>query len=113
MNGRGVMQTVILRNESDDQGGRLLEAFYSPTGDLIIHGRDWGSEVARLLGGTEYEWAWTIRAVEVPNLLAALNLKDDPLLGLKTRFSDENAADLGSFLDEHKIEVERWSRIGD
>ncbi len=113
MNGRGKMQSIVLRSESNDQGSRLLEAFYSPKGDLVIQGRDWGPEVARLLGNTEYEWAWTIRAAEIPNLLAALNLKDDPLLGLKMRFSDENAADLGRFLDEHAIEVERWSRIGD
>lgn len=113
MNGHGKMQRIVLRSEINDQGSRLLEAFYSPMGDLVIQGRDWGPEVVRLLGDTEYEWAWTIRAAEMPKLLAALNLKDDPLLGLKTRFSDENAADLSSFLDDHAIEVERWSRIGD
>ena len=113
MNGRDELHMVVLRSESNDQGSRLLEASYSPKGDLLIQGRDWGAEVARLLGSTEYEWAWTIRAAEIPNLLAALNLEDNPLLGLKTRFSDDNAADLGSFLDEHAIEVERWSRVGD
>ena len=113
MNRRSEMRTVVLRNERDENGGRLLEATYNGHGDLVIQGRDWGTEVARFWGGTEYEWAWTIRAAEIPTLLAALDLKEDPILGLKSRFSDENAADLGDFLDEHAIAVERWSRVGD
>ena len=93
---------------------------WSPAGGILFapgrpghSGERLGRGGGTLLGGAEYEWAWTIKAAEIPKLLAALNLKDDPLLGLKTRFSNENAADLGAFLDEHAISVERWSRVGD
>ena len=113
MNRRSEMRTVVLRNERDENGGRLLEATYNGQDDLVIQGRDWGTEVAHFWGGTEYEWAWTISAAEIPKLLAALDLKEDPILGLKSRFSDEHAADLGEFLDEHAIAVARWSRVGD
>ena len=113
MSDHGEMQNVVLRNERVDQDSRLLEATYIDQGDLVIQGRDWGAETEDFWGSTEYEWAWTISAVEIPKLLAALNLKENLLLGLKARFSDENAVDLGPFLDEHAIEVERWSRVGD
>lgn len=105
---------VVLRNQHDADGGwRHLDATVTAKGDVCIEGQDVGDEVERLLGAREYEWAWTIRAQHVPALLAALNATDGVIAALKRRFSDDQAAGLKSFLDEHDIPHESWSRMGD
>lgn len=109
----GRQSAVVLRNERSPQDTRYLEASLSEVGDLIIHGTDWGAEVVRFWGSSEYEWIWTIRAQDLPALGAALHAEQGLLQALKTQFSDENAANLGSFLDQHTIKYESWSRVGD
>jgi len=105
--------SVILRNERTAKDSRYLEASLSAEGDLVIHGIDWGAEVTRIWGDSEYEWFWTIRANALPALKAVLQAENNLLDVLKTNFSDENAANLPSFLDQHGINYEFWSRVGE
>jgi hypothetical protein len=42
----------------------------------------------------------------------ALNAGDDVLSALAARFSDDAAAELYAFLNDHKIPYDSWSRIG-
>ena len=104
---------VILRDERASKDSRYLEASLSADGDLVIHGSDWGAEVARIWGDSEYEWFWTIRAKDLPVFEAALQAQNNLLDVLKMNFSDENAANLSSFMDQHDIKYEFWSRIGE
>jgi hypothetical protein len=104
---------VVLRYSKDAEGTRLLEASLSNDGDILIRGRDYGDGVEQILGMREYEWGWKIPAGHVPALLCALEAEDDVLAALKRRFSGNDAADLGEFLDAHGIATERWSRLGD
>jgi hypothetical protein len=106
-------RVVVLRDDEDAEGTRLLEAFLNGDGDILIRGRDYGDGVERILGMREYEWAWKIPAGHVPALLRALEADDDVLSALKRRFSGNDAADLGEFLDAHGIATEKWSRLGD
>jgi hypothetical protein len=104
---------VILRDVKDADGSRLLQASLTPGGDIVIEGWDFGAGVERVFGVREYEWAWTIPAASVGALLRALQASGDVLSALEDRFSGENAAELGTFLESHGIATERWSRLGD
>jgi len=106
-------RVVVLRDSEDAEGTRLLEAFLSSDGDILIQGRDYGDGVEQILGMREYEWAWKIPAGHVPALLRALEADDDVLSALKRRFSGNDAANLGECLDAHGIATEKWSRLGD
>ena len=104
---------VVLRDVKDADGSRLLQASLTPGGDIVIEGWDFGAGVERVFGVREYEWVWTIPAASVGALLHALQATSDVLTALKDRFSGENAAELGAFLEAHGIETDRWSRVGD
>ena len=66
-----------------------------------------------ILRRVEYEWAGTIPAATIPALLRALGTTDPVLIALKERFSGDNSALLGPFLDANGIPTDRWSRLGD
>jgi len=104
---------VVLRRVKDADGSRLLEASLTVEGDVLIEGSDFGAGVERAFGVREYEWAWTIPASSIPALLRALGATDNVLAALAERFSGENAALLGSFLESNAIPTDRWSRLGD
>ncbi len=104
---------VVLREVEDVDGSRLLTAALTSKGDLVIEGRDYGPGVERVFGVREYEWVWTIPAASVGALHHALLATGDVLSALRDRFSRENAADLGTFLESNGIPTERWSRLGD
>ena len=107
------MTHVVLRDDRQARDTRYLEAQLTQSGDLIIKGQDIGDAVERLLGGREYEWAWTIKAAHLPQLLKALNADSDVLAALARRFSGDAAAGIATFLEENEIPHERWSRVGD
>lgn len=104
---------VVLRDVQDPDGSRLLQASLTSGGDIVIEGWDFGAGVERVFGVREYEWVWTIPAASVGALLRALQATGDVLSALKDRFSGENAAEFGAFLESHAIATDRWSRLGD
>lgn len=104
---------VVLRDVKDADGSRLLQASLTSRGDIVIEGRDYGPGVEQVFGVREYEWVWTIPAASVGALRHALPASGDVLSALRDRFSGENAAELGAFLESHGIATDRWSRIGD
>jgi hypothetical protein len=104
---------VVLRDVKDVDGSRFLQASLTSGGDLVIEGWDFGAGVERVFGVREYEWVWTIPAASVGALLHALQATGDVLSALRDRFSGENAAELGAFLESHGIVTERWARVGD
>lgn len=107
-------QHVILREVVDADGSRLLTAKLTAAGEVVIEGRDCGAGVERIFGVREYEWVWTIPADAVAGLRRALQApSDDVLAALRVRFSGENAAEIGTFLESNRIPTERWSRSGD
>jgi hypothetical protein len=110
-----MVDSVTLRSTRDEDGSRHLGARLEDDGSLLIEGQDLGPAVERFFGPdmTEYEWAWTIRPLGVSKLKLALACDDDVLAALIRRFSGDDAADLGSFLDDNGIPYESWSRIGD
>jgi hypothetical protein len=109
------MSRVVLRQSSDELGSRYVEARTEPSGDVVIMGQDLGQGVEDVFGegNREYEWAWTIRAVNVPRMVRALGGSTDALVALANRFSGENAEGLLSFVKEQRIEFDSWSRVGD
>lgn len=107
--------SVILRDLRDEEGTRYLSAALSEEGNVVIEGQDSGNGVEKIFGVgiREYEWIWTILAVDVPALLSALEAKNDILDEMHKRFSNEEAAKLKPFLDDYEIPYQAWSRLGE
>lgn len=103
---------VVLREVRDADTSRFLQASLTSGGDIVIEGRDYGPGVEQIFGYHEYEWVWTIPAASVGALRHALPATGDVLSALRDRFSGENAAELGTFLESHGIAADRWSRVG-
>jgi hypothetical protein len=107
---------VVLRDSRDEGGSRHLSAALRPDGGLLIDGQDLGPGVEGVFGAgnTEYEWAWTVAADDVPAALAALGGEPgaDPLAVL-ARWFGEHRTDPGSRLRDAGVPVAFWSRVGD
>ncbi len=108
-------EPVTLRHVVDSDGTRELTVSLNTAGDLVIDGCDRGDGVERIFGqgNREYEWVWTIRAADVPQLAEALGENVPVLTALQRDFSGAAAADLKTFLDERGIRYDAWSRVGD
>ena len=108
-------KSVVLRQTYDEGGSRHLSATLTSAGDLNIEGQDLGSAVELFFGEgfTEYEYALTVRAVDLQSLRNALGATGDLLSALQIHFSNPTAADPRSFLEAHSVRYEFWSRIGD
>ena len=108
-------RSITLRHSHDVLGSQYLGASISADGTLTIEGQDIGDGVERIFGtgNREYEWTWTIESKDIAELKSALESGDDVLVALAERFSNDAAAELQPFLDEHGIHYECWSRIGD
>jgi hypothetical protein len=101
-----------LRNERDKNGLRFLGAEIQPNGDLVFNGQDIGPGVEKVLGSSEYEWYWTVKAEHISSLQQALGGGHIITL-LETHFSGEKAAGLMPFMEAHHIPFESWYRQGD
>ena len=113
----GTRQPVNLRSIRDADGSRYLDAHLNDAGDLVIDGQDLGPAVERAFGEglTEYEWRHTIRAANVPLLVAALGGApgEDVLVLLARTCTDDDAARLARLLGtDEAVPAEFWSRIG-
>lgn len=109
------MTTAVLRQTRNEDGTRYLAAKLQANGDIVIEGQDLGNGVERIFGEgiREYEWAWTIRAIDVPKLSEVLGSPPNLLKAFKGRFSGDNAANLFTFLKDSGIPLDVWSRKGD
>lgn len=104
---------LILRQEQSKSNYRYLGAEIKANGDLVFEGQDLGSEVEGALGASEYEWCWTVKAVDIQNFQDSLGSGSNILKSLKKNFSGQNAAKLYEFMQENGIPFESYSRIGD
>ncbi len=104
---------LILRDENGPGGNRYLSAYINGGGDLIFEGRDLGKGVDDIFGYAEYEWYQTIRKEHLEKLCQALGNTTELLAMIKQKFHGEGSSQISSFLQEHDIPVEFWSRVGD
>lgn len=108
-----MLTKVVLRQSQDSGGSRYLDAAFDDHGDLVFTGQDLGPAVERFFGCREYEWAWTVRAADLPKLAAALEATGDLLAAIRDRFAGDRAGQVDAFLKEYAIPFEGWSRVGD
>jgi len=116
-------KSVVLRDERANGDWRFLSAHIGTQGELIFTGHDLGDGVSSLMGYGEYEWTFTIAAIDISKLTAALNVRGvfgTPwgrsrrlLRTLRRWFSGGNASQLGPFLKKHDIPYLLWNRVGD
>ena len=106
-------ESIILCDERVGDAFRYLAARLTAEGDLSIEGQDIDPGCGS--GQREYEWGLTIRAVNIPQLIAALGGTDEAniLSLLAERYSKDAGYASTAFLEEHGIPVEFWSHIGD
>lgn len=107
---------AVLRSERYAQNAYTLSAMIDDGGTLVIEGQDLGDAPERFWGSREYEWRITIRAEEVGLLVAALGGvpgRDDPLDLLAARFATDERYAGRTFLEEHRVPFDFWSRVGD
>jgi hypothetical protein len=106
---------VILREERTASGSSHLRARVDDNGDVVIEGQDLGETPQRFWGSGEYEWAITIPAESVSDLVIKLGGQpgDDALDLLATRFHEDESHATTTFLDEAGVSYRFWSRVGD
>jgi hypothetical protein len=110
-------EEITLNEEHTEQNSRHLWASITEDADLMIQGQDLGPTVEQFWGSdlSEYEWNIIVRSPDIPRLIAALGGKDgDNVLSLlAARCSESEEYASKSFLDEHGVPAEFWSRVGD
>jgi hypothetical protein len=111
-------RVVDLRQESAGGDSRYLSLRLGANGDLRIEGQDLGPSVGECWGSSrfsEYEWAITIKAADVPAYVRCLGgTPADDVLELVHACFDRNPECVGvGFLEKHGIPNEFWSRVGD
>jgi hypothetical protein len=97
---------VVLHEERTAGSWRTLTARLTPQGDLHVEGQD----LSRSMG--EYEWAYTVKAADLPALKNALAADGDDLLAmLSTRCTGRQAdRTLRDLLDSNAVPYGFWSR---
>jgi len=109
-----VKQTVVISQKSDEQGYFYRAIHLEDDGSLVIEGQDIGSGVGDFFGGenSEYEFFRTVRPQDVARLRRLADVGDANLLdSLRDRF--DSTRSLETFLEQHGIESDFWSRVGD
>lgn len=106
---------ITLHESESGKNYHRLDARLSAEGDVVIEGQDLGEIVEAFWGYPEYEWDITIRAANVPLLVAALSgvAGDDVLSLLAARCAVDERAASKTFLEERGVPIEFWSRAGD
>ena len=86
-----------------------MEMYFNEKGQLIFDGYDIGKTVEDAWGDSDYEYGYTIEAVEVDKLYSLLGIEDSNrhslLSELKKRFEGNKAySELGDFMTENNID---------
>lgn len=91
----------------------FIDAVREPDGTLRFLGQDLNPQ--NVFGGAEYEYALTIRAEDVPRIVAALGgAPGTDVLDLLTTHAEPIVrTGESAFLRRLGIEYEFWSRVGD
>jgi hypothetical protein len=99
----------------DRYGERHLRAVLRSNGELVLEGQDLGRDLpfAGLSGVTEYEYAHTIPAEEVPRLVEVLGggPSDDVLHLLIASFPEGAMTNFSEFFKEHGIKAGIWNHF--
>jgi len=93
-----------------------MEMYFNEKGQLIFDGYDIGKTVEDAWGDSDYEYGYTIEAVEVEKLYSLLGIgnsnRHSLLSELKKRFEGNRAySELGDFMEENNIDYSgsTWS----
>lgn len=109
-------RTIDIWHATDHNGSRSMSATLYADGHLGIEGQDLGAAV-KFFGGdfTEYEFAWSASAPEVPRIIELLGGQpgDDPLTLLKAWTHENKGKDPGQFLKASGVTIGFWSRLGE
>jgi hypothetical protein len=107
---------ITLFQSRDAKGTRSIWVTPLPDGRLRIDGQDLGPAVA-IFGEdfSEYEWAWTVAAGDVPRVSELLGGSPgaDTVAVMRRWVVERSGSDPGQELKKKGLELELWSRIGE
>ena len=103
------MEKITLYREERADIKINMEMYFNEKGQLIFDGYDIGKTVADWWGDSDYEYTYTIEAVEVEKLYPLLGIassdKHALLLEIKKRFGGNEAySKFGDFMSKNNIE---------
>ncbi len=108
---------VVLRDYTDRDGSRYLEARLTPARDLELEGRDRGPGVAKVFGRgfRVYEWCYLVRRRYFPWLAQALEAPPgtDILNLIRFRCTGPGARDIGEVISGGEFPYEFWNWLGE
>lgn len=108
-------RTITIWHGHDHNGSRSMSATLHADGHLGIEGLDSGAAMAFFGEGvTEYEFAWSASAPEVPRIVELLGGQpgDDPLPLLQAWTEANDGKDPGEFLRGGGVTIGFWSHRG-
>lgn len=106
-----VPRSVVLLNQTLHDGSRLhLSATLDSDGDLLIEGQDLGPVTKPVSPDGEYEYCYTIHAVDVPTLITALggSTGEDVLELLQARWAGGKSYGLGEAIRGSGVRFDFW-----
>lgn len=109
------LDRIILQQLKQPGRNWSLSAHLNAAGDLIFEGHDLSNDLPGIFGAgvREYEYVITVRAAELPGLQQVLDGGTDLLQALKVCFGPPDSLPVRTFLEDHEIIFEFWSRMGD
>jgi hypothetical protein len=108
-----VNESVVLYSSREAGSTITVWASVGDDGALRIVGQDLGRVVEELFGGREYEWEIVVRPEIAERLGRVLGWEGDLLAAVVGRFSGPQAVGFRSFLSDHEVPHDFWSRVGD
>lgn len=104
---------MVLTDVRDDNGTVWRAVTLTEDGGLAIRGHDLGRGVEEFFGGSEYEFERRLSAQEAKAFgeLLTVQAGGDLLAAIAGRFP--GGSGLEDFLEQHGIESQFWSRVGD
>ncbi len=109
--------SVVLRDQTYENGQRYAAARMTEHGDLELEGQDLGDGVERAFGPglREYEWALTVRRTDLVVAARVLGASGpDTLLDVLQRgYGGDRVVEIKASLEAAGVPFEFWSRVGD
>jgi hypothetical protein len=108
------MERVVLYKEERPEIRIYMEIFFNEKDQLVFEGQDLGKRVKEFWGDSDYEYSYTIEAVEVGKIYSLFGIlpsdRKNLLLEIKNRFEGNDAySSFGEFLMDNKVDFQSFT----
>ena len=106
---------MVLRDDTRVGDSRYLEAYLTPSGDLVLEGDDHGEGVTEIFGSdiNQYEWTSTIASADLDEVRRVLELRGNDIVAELGRvYAGPRAHEIEARIGEAGIHIDRHVWIG-